>query len=84
MNNNNLSSQSVPTLEEIQEIYEDILRNEARISEEEDLKETSKFYRKYRKKENSREDTSKENPIIKEYRNYLKNVENKGLFIGYR
>lgn len=79
MNNNNLSSQSVPTLEEIQEIYEDILRNEARISEEEDLEETSEFYRKYRKKENRREDTSIENPIIKKYRNYLKKEFNQML-----
>lgn len=77
MNNNNLSSQSVPTLEEIQEIYEDILRNEARISEEEDLEETSEFYKRYRNKENRREDTSIEIPIIKEYINYLKNEQDK-------
>ncbi|WP_044566837.1 hypothetical protein [Anaerococcus provencensis] len=75
--NNNLNNQAVPTLEEVQEIYEDILRNEARISEVGDLEETSEFYNKYRKKENQRKDTSIENPIIKEYRRYLKNEQDK-------
>lgn len=75
--NNNLNNQAVPTLEEIESIYEDILRNEARISEVEDLEETSEFYNKYRKKENQRKDTSIENPIIKEYRSYLKNEQDK-------
>ncbi len=77
MMNNNLNNQAVPTLEEVQEIYEDILRNEARISEVGDLEETSEFYNKYRKKENQRKDTSIENPIIKEYRRYLKNEQDK-------
>ncbi|MHA3224639.1 hypothetical protein ACV7JQ_01335 [Globicatella sulfidifaciens] len=50
--NNNLNNQAVPTLEEIESIYEDILRSEARVNEENDLKHLGEFYKRFRKKEN--------------------------------
>ena len=50
--NNNLNNQAVPTLEEIESIYEDILRSEARANEENDLKHLGEFYKRFRKKEN--------------------------------
>lgn len=75
--NNNLNNQAVPTLEEIESIYEDILRSEARANEENDLKHLGEFYKRFRKKENKREESKSENSIIKEYRTYLKKEENK-------
>lgn len=75
--NNNLNNQAVPTLEEIESIYEDILRSESRSNEENDLEILGEFYKRFRKEENKREESKSENAIIKEYRNYLKNEENK-------
>lgn len=75
--NNNLNNQAVPTLEEIESIYEDILRSEARANEENDLKHLGEFYKRFRKKENKREESKSENSIIKEYRTYLKKEEDK-------
>ena len=75
--NNNLNNQAVPTSEEIESIYEDILRSEARSNEENDLKHLGEFYKRFRKKENKREESKSENSIIKEYRTYLKKEENK-------
>jgi hypothetical protein CLOSPO_02157 len=75
--NNNLNNQAVPTLEEIEFIYEDILRSESRLNEENDLEILGEFYKRFRKEENKREESKSENTIIKEYRKYLKNEENK-------
>lgn len=75
--NNNFNNQAVPTLEEIESIYEDILRSEARANEENDLKHLGEFYKRFRKKENKRGESKSENSIIKEYRIYLKKEENK-------
>lgn len=75
--NNNLNNQAVPTLEEIESIYEDILRSESRLNEENDLVNLGEFYKRFRKEENKREESKSENTIIKEYRKYLKNEENK-------
>lgn len=75
--NNNLNNQAVPTLEEIESIYEDILRSESRSNEENDLEILGEFYKRFRKEENKREESKSENAIIKEYRKYLKNEENK-------
>lgn len=47
--NNNLNNQAVPTLEEIESIYEDILRSEARANEENDLKHLGEFYKRFRR-----------------------------------
>jgi conserved domain protein len=77
MMNNNLNNQAVPTLEEIESIYEDILRSESRLNEENDLVNLGEFYKRFRKEENKREESKSENTIIKEYRKYLKNEENK-------
>lgn len=74
--NNNLNNQAVPTLEEIESIYEDILRSESRSNEENDLEILGEFYKRFRKEENKREESKSENAIIKEYRKYLKNEEN--------
>ena len=75
--NNNLNNQAVPTLEEIESIYEDILRSEARSNDESDLENLGEFYKRFRKEENKREESKSENAIVKEYRKYLKNEENK-------
>ena len=75
--NNNLNNQAVPTLEEIESIYEDVLRSESRSNEENDLEILGEFYKRFRKEENKREESKSENAIIKEYRKYLKNEENK-------
>ena len=75
--NNNLNNQAVPTLEEIESIYEDILRSESRTNEENDLEILGGFYKRFRKEENKREESKSENAIIKEYRKYLKNEEDK-------
>lgn len=52
--NNNLNNQDVPTLEEIESIYEDILRSEARANEENDLKHLGEFYKRFRKRKQKR------------------------------
>lgn len=75
--NNNLNNQTVPTLKEIESIYEDILRSESRSNEENDLEILGEFYKRFRKEENKTEESKSENAIIKEYRKYLKNEENK-------
>lgn len=54
--NNNLNNQAVPTLEEIESIYEDILRSESRLNEENDLVNLGEFYKRFRKEENKREE----------------------------
>jgi len=82
--NNNLNNQAVPTLEEIESIYEDILRSESRSNEENDLEILGEFYKRFRKEENKREESKSENAIIKEYRKYLKNEENKQKKINRR
>lgn len=75
--NNNLNNQAVPTLEEIESIYEDILRSESRSNDENDLENLGEFYKRFRKEENKTKESKSENAIIKEYRKYLKNEENK-------
>lgn len=75
MNKDN--NHAVPSIEEIQSIYEDILRNEAIANKEKDLEKSGEFYKRFRKEENKREEEKLENPIINEYRKYLKNEENK-------
>ena len=50
MKNNNLDKQAIPTLEEIQRLYEDILRED--VAEEEFSKvESGEFFKNFRKYE---------------------------------
>ena len=57
--NNNLNNQAVPTLEEIESIYEDILRSEARANEENDLKHLGEFYKDLEKKKTKEKNQSR-------------------------
>lgn len=72
----NLNNQALPTLNEIQKLYEEILRNE--VSNERDFEvESGEFFKNFRKYEEKQKISIKENKIIEKYRYYLKFEKNK-------
>lgn len=76
MKNNNLDKQAIPTLEEIQRLYEDILREEG--TEEEFSKvESGEFFKNFRKYEEKSDIIRQENNLIKKYQDFLKEERNK-------
>lgn len=76
MKNKNLNNQALPTLNEIQKLYEEILRNE--VSNERDFEvESGEFFKNFRKYEEKQKISIKENKIIEKYRYYLKFEKNK-------
>ena len=76
MKNNNLDKQAIPTLEEIQRLYEDILRED--VAEEEFSKvESGEFFKNFRKYEEKPVSIIQENNIIKKYQDFLKEERNK-------
>ena len=76
MKNNNLDKQAIPTLEEIQRLYEDILREDG--TEEEFSKvESGEFFKNFRKYEEKSDRIRQENHLIKKYQNFLKEKKNK-------
>ena len=76
MKNKNLNNQALPTLNEIQKLYEEILRNE--LSNERDFEvESGEFFKNFRKYEEKQKISIKENKIIEKYRYYLKFEKNK-------
>lgn len=76
MKNKNLNNQALPTLNEIQKLYEEILRNE--VSNERDFEvESGEFFKNFRKYEEKQMISIKENKIIEKYRYYLKFEKNK-------
>ncbi len=77
MKNKNLNNQALPTLDEIQKIYEDLLREEAsHINEDYEVK-SGEFFKNFRKYEEKQRISIKENKIIEKYRHYLKFEKNK-------
>lgn len=76
MKNNNLDKQAIPTLEEIQRLYEDILREDG--TEEEFSKvESGEFFKNFRKYEEKSDRIRQENHLIKKYQDFLKEEKNK-------
>ena len=76
MKNNNLDKQAIPTLEEIQRLYEDILREDG--TEEEFSKvESGEFLKNFRKYEEKSDINRQENNLIKKYQDFLKEERNK-------
>lgn len=76
MKNKNLNNQALPTLNEIQKLYEEILRNE--VSNERDFEvESGEFFKNFRKYEEKQKISIKENKIIEKYSYYLKFEKNK-------
>ena len=76
MNEKKLNDQAIPTLDEIQKLYEGFLREEASQINEESQVESGEFFKNFRKYENKDRITSEDNQIIKKYEDYLK-VERK-------
>lgn len=76
MNKNNLNNQALPTLDEIQKMYEDVLRSEASEENESNL-ESGEFFKAFRKYEKKDEKINKENSILKKYVDYIKFEKNK-------
>lgn len=74
--NENLNKESVPTLGEIEAIYEDILRYEASTKGLES-KDLGEFFKRFRKFEPHEESSIVENKLIKKYRDYLKIEQDK-------
>ena len=72
----NLNKESVPTLEEIQAIYEDVLRYEA-SRKGSTSKGQGEFFKRFRKAESQEKNPIIENELIKKYRNYLKSEQDK-------
>lgn len=72
MNEKNLNSQAIPSLDEIQKLYESFLREEASQINEEFQVESGEFFKNFRKYENKDRITSEDNQIIKKYEDYLK------------
>lgn len=76
MKKNNLDKQAIPTLEEIQRLYEDILREDG--TEEEFSKvESGEFFKNFRKYEKKSDRIRQENHLIKKYQDFLKEEKNK-------
>lgn len=76
MKNNNLDKQAIPTLEEIQRLYEDILREDG--TEEEFSKvESGEFFKNFRKYEEKSDIIRQENNLINKYQDFLKEERNK-------
>lgn len=76
MNKNNLNNQAIPTLDEIQKVYEDILKSKASEENESNL-ESGEFFKTFRKYEKLNKKTNKESSILKKYEDYLKYEKNK-------
>ncbi len=76
MNKNNLNNQALPTLDEIQKMYEDVLRSEASEENESNL-ESGEFFKAFRKYEKGNKKINKENSILKKYGGYIKFEKNK-------
>lgn len=72
MNEKNLNSQAIPTLDEIQKLYESFLREEASQINEEFQVVSGEFLKNFRKYEEKDRISSKDNQIIKKYEDYLK------------
>ena len=76
MKKNNLDKQAIPTLEEIQRLYEDILREDG--TEEEFSKvESGEFFKNFRKYEEKSDIIRQENNLINKYQDFLKEERNK-------
>ncbi|MDU5100122.1 MAG: hypothetical protein E6249_06585 [Peptoniphilus grossensis] len=76
MKNKNLNNQALPTLNEIQKLYEEILRNE--LSNERDFEvESGEFLKNFRKYEEKSDIIRQENNLIKKYQDFLKEERNK-------
>lgn len=77
MKKNNLDKQAIPTLEEIQRLYEDILREDG--TEEEFSKvESEEFFKNFRKYEEESDRIRQENHLIKKYQDFLKEKKKLG------
>lgn len=76
MNKNNLNNQAIPTLDEIQKVYEDVLRSKASEENESNL-ESGEFFKAFRKYEKGNKKINKENSILKKYGDYIKFEKNK-------
>ena len=72
----NLNKESVPTLEEIQAIYEDVLRYEA-SRKGSTSKGQGEFFKRFRKVDAQEKNPNLENELIKKYKNYLKSEQDK-------
>lgn len=72
----NLNSEAIPSLEEIQELYEDALRVET-LENENKMGQSREFFNTFRKDETRENITTKDKSIIKKYENYLKVEQNK-------
>lgn len=72
MNEKNLNSQAIPTLDEIQKLYESFLREEASQINEEFQVVSGEFLKNFRKYEEKDRISSKDNQMIKKYEDYLK------------
>ena len=75
MNKKNLKDQAIPSLDEIQKLYEDALRQEAAEDKENSQLESGEFFKNFRNYEDKRQDCL-ENSILKRYENYLKTEKN--------
>ncbi|MDU5805837.1 MAG: hypothetical protein E6Z55_00045 [Peptoniphilus harei] len=76
MKNNNLDKQAIPTLEEIQRLYEDVLR-EGGTEEEFSKVESGEFFKNFRKYEEKSDSIRQENHLIKKYQDFFKEERNK-------
>lgn len=72
----NLNNEAIPSLEEIQELYEDALRVET-LENENKMGQSREFFNTFRKYETRENITTKDKSIIKKYENYLKVEQNK-------
>ncbi|WP_055078340.1 P-loop NTPase family protein [Lagierella massiliensis] len=72
----NLNNEAIPSLEEIQELYEDALRVET-LENENKMGQSREFFNTFRKDKTREKITTKDKSIIKKYENYLKVEQNK-------
>lgn len=77
MKKTKLDSQAIPSLDEIQRLYEDLLRREAGEEKRDGGQKTGEFFTHFRKYESQKQSIDEENSLLRKYQDYLSSEKNK-------
>lgn len=77
MKKTNLDTQTIPSLDEIQRVYEDLLRNQALEDQENSQLDSGEFFKNFRRYQGQEKISQEENPLVKKYQDYVKSEKNR-------
>lgn len=77
MKKTKLDSQAIPSLDEIQRLYEDLLRREAGEERRDGDQKTEEFFTHFRKYESQKQSIDEKNSLLRKYQDYLSSEKNK-------